>query len=372
MTRPTLAALVVVLACEQTPREAAPVVWEGEITHAIGDAREDTALGRVTGLALAPDGRVVATDGVTHRVHVYAASGQHAFSFGRAGAGPTDFTSPCCVTFDRHGVLWVRDEGNARFTAYRLEKGGAVLASLVRGGPNIASTGERLDIDDHDLLSDLQAAGIPGTGRVQTLRVARSRDGRAVRVDSLPLPPRDSVGEVQVAQAGGTATYSQPFGAQALLAVGGGGQVASAVSTHYAVRWQRPGTAGVQITRRTPTGPAVDTSELRETEAWLGRLEQMYRMPRTRLGLVVPTHKTPLRSLGFDQSGRLWVTFTAALGARPEADVFTAGVTDPMRVTWPADVDLRTLAVRDTVGIGVRIGSDGAESLVALRWRARR
>jgi hypothetical protein len=368
-TRATLITFLCAAACgDPTQRDAPPDVLQGAIALRLGGERAGPELGYVSGLATAADGRIVAADRRAHQVHVYAADGRHAFSFGTQGAGPSDFSSPCCLTFDAQGLLWVRDEGNARFVAFRLEADRATLAYLVRGGPNVASTAERLDTEG-ELLIDLQAAGVPGTGRIQTLRVFLARDGRGVRVDTLHLPPSDSLGDVRIALTGGFATYSQPFGAVALSAVGGGGQVASAVSTQYAMQWLRPGAAPVQITRPTPTGPAVDSAERRETEEWLAILERTHGKPRSELGLSVPERKAPLHALGFDLGGRLWVTFTTAAGAPHEADVFTGGASSPIHVMWPGAVELRTLAVRDTVGLGVEIAPDGGESIVVLRWR---
>lgn len=359
-----------VIGAQSTPQ---PIAYRGTVEVTIGGAADATAanaFGTISGLAFARDGRLVVADGALHQIRVFAANGAPAFTFGRRGAGPGDFTSPCCLTIDAAGVLWVKDEGNARYVAYRLERARAVGVATVRGGPNVVSTPARVDFDSAGRLIDLQVGFVARTRRFVTTRVRRTLQGRPVVEDTLHLPPTDSLGDVTIPSATGATSYTQPFGAVALQAVGAHGQVAYAVSSRYAVQWfDAAGRLVATVSELGARGPAVSAEERQETEAWLERLARQLKVPRAQLGLTVPARKAPLQGLGFDLDGRLWIERTAAAGSEREADVVVPGGRPHLRMTWPRHIDLRTLAVTGTRALGVAVDPDGAESVVVLSFR---
>src|SRR5690606_25249983 len=120
-------------ACGAGPRDddggaldAPADVLTASVTLEIGEAGGEAAylFGRVFGRALDADGRIYVADGQANEVRVFAPDGAHLFTFGRAGGGPGELRRPCCLAFDRAGLLWVRDAGNARYNAYRVDAGG--------------------------------------------------------------------------------------------------------------------------------------------------------------------------------------------------------------------------------------------------------
>jgi len=104
------------------------------VTLQIGEAEGEPAylFGRVSGLALDAGGRIYVADGQANEVRIFAPDGTHSFSFGRAGSGPGEMRQPCCLASDRAGLLWMRDVGNARYTACRIDAGGATDVRQLR------------------------------------------------------------------------------------------------------------------------------------------------------------------------------------------------------------------------------------------------
>jgi len=86
------------------------------ITLEIGEVEGEEAylFGQVSGLALDAEGRIYVADRQASEVRVFTPDGAHLFTFGRAGSGPGEMRAPCCLAFDRAGLLWLRDAGNAR------------------------------------------------------------------------------------------------------------------------------------------------------------------------------------------------------------------------------------------------------------------
>lgn len=69
------------------------------------------------GVAVLPDGRLVAADRAGHRVVAMAEDGSGWASFGLPGAGAGELSSPAGVAVGPDGRIWVADTGNARVVA---------------------------------------------------------------------------------------------------------------------------------------------------------------------------------------------------------------------------------------------------------------
>lgn len=101
---------------------AAPPVVEARVDLTIGsaDGADAYIFGRVSGIALGPNGHIYVADAQANAVREFDADGQFVRSVARAGAGPGEVRGPCCLAVDGTGTLWLRDTGNARYNAYDL------------------------------------------------------------------------------------------------------------------------------------------------------------------------------------------------------------------------------------------------------------
>lgn len=73
---------------------------------------------------VAPDGSIFvaeghsSAEGSVNRVHKFDADGNHLFSFGEWGEGPTQFRQPHALAMDSKGRLFIADRGNNRIQIY--------------------------------------------------------------------------------------------------------------------------------------------------------------------------------------------------------------------------------------------------------------
>ncbi len=81
-----------------------------------GDA--DGEFNYPTGVAVAPDGRIVAADYYNDRIQVFHPNGTYAFKFGTRGAGEREFEGPTGVAVAPDGRIVVTDSGNDRIQVF--------------------------------------------------------------------------------------------------------------------------------------------------------------------------------------------------------------------------------------------------------------
>ena len=343
----------------------------GTIDLAIGsvdETREAYIFGTVSSLALLEDGRILVADHSTNDVRVFGPDGRHHFAIGRAGAGPGDLRTPCCLVIDRHGRLWVRDVGNRRYSIFEVGPSKATFVRTIRS--QVASPralNDRVQWDDRGRIVDLgqlpndvmQRAFLDSTGNASW--------------DTLRSPPAESLSVMRVPRRveGGTAIYYfyQPHGPGALRAHGPRGETAEAVSSTYAVSWLDATGRRIVLIQRDMTPPELSARERREAARELDDVARQAGVARGALPFDVPARKPPLRDLGFDLDGRLWIERTVPDGQPREADVFERDGRRVGVMTWPAHVSLRHRTVRGRTAVGVAIDSLGTNTIVRLRFR---
>lgn len=82
--------------------------------------------GQVLGIAVGDSGRVFVLDGQAQQVRIFSPAGRFIRAVGRKGGGPGEFRGAYGLAFS-HGVLWVADHGNNRYTAF--DRDGKLLAT---------------------------------------------------------------------------------------------------------------------------------------------------------------------------------------------------------------------------------------------------
>lgn len=340
----------------------------------IDEQRPEYEFGRVTGLALLPDGGVAVADGQNDAVRVFSADGELRYSFGREGAGPGELQGPCCLAVDTGGRLWVRDGGNARYNIYRLHDDSTSSAGQVRMAHGDVNRHAPVTFDAGGNVIDIGLRADPGTGQRRVMRMTVDSTGSVLHDVALHTVPDDSTAmkAVQRPTAGGSETrYAyQPFGPQELVTHSPAGEFAHAVSSRYAIDWRAAdGSLIRHIARDVRTGPGLSAAERERGEEQMQQQAEFVGVARGQLGFDVPSTKPPLRSLYFDRDGRLWVELAVADGADRTAHVYGTDGALQQVVTWPANVDLRQGAVHGDVAWGVLRGELDVPSVVRLRWQ---
>jgi hypothetical protein len=329
--------------------------------------------GRVGGIAVDAGGRIVVVDAQAHDVRVFAPDGRHLYSFGRQGAGPGELSGPCCLAVAPDGLLWVRDGGNARYNAYRLDADGAEFVTSMRMHHSDVNRWAPLTFDANGSLVDIGTRPLPD-GALATYRFHRAADGSVTREQQIEDPPATAVPvhtvRRQVADGFMTLYLVQPFGARHLVAHGPGGRFADAVSSSYVVQvYGSDGVATHTLARTDVTPPRLSAGERERAAATLESQAARLQIPISDVPFGVPERKQPLRHLDFDAEGNLWVFLEAAEDAPRQADVYDPAGTWIRTVGWTERVENFPLVLRPDGLYGVVRDSLDVPYVTRLRVR---
>jgi sugar lactone lactonase YvrE len=377
----TVVLILAVVSCraEDSSREPDADHRQGIVELALGesDGPEEYTFARVSGLVADRRGRIYVADFSAHSVRVFDPGGRFLYRIGRKGQGPGEFSGPCCLALrDDDRTLWVRDGGNARYTSFTLGDTGAVYRSAIRMAHGDVNRFAPLGFDASGNLIDVgalpssAAPGSRGTSRVGRFHVDST--GRVVGVDTVPEPPPDSAPVHVVRRTTGRGSVTlfflyQPFGAFPLTAHSSAGEFAHAVSSRYSVAWRAPDGRLLRTLERGVEGPLLSQAERARGEEEIAQDLRRLSLGRGELPFDVPARKPPLRSLFFDQDGRLWLQHSVPDGAPPSADVYAADGRLLYRATWPRLTDLSNGAARGDVVYGVQRDSLDTPRIVRIR-----
>ena len=91
--------------------------------------------GAPSGIALAPDGRVLVADAAVHAIRVLGPDGVELSRWGSQGSGPGQFDGPAGLDVGPDGRVWVVDQGNERLVSAGIDGGSP--SSLKLNAPQI-------------------------------------------------------------------------------------------------------------------------------------------------------------------------------------------------------------------------------------------
>ena len=359
------------LACTQPPAPAEAPELAGRVELGIGtlEGPEETTFGRVTGLAVDGEGRIYVADGQAHEIRVFDAAGGFLHRFGRRGGGPGELEAPCCLALGPDGLLWVRDGGNARYATFALGSDSAQASGTVRFQHGDANFHAPLTFDEAGRLVDVGHRAGEG-GAIRQVRFHVDGQGQTAREVELP-DDLDGGNPHTVAGAGGARFFLyQPFGPVQLAAHGPGGTWAVANSGRYEVRWAAPDGTERTVGRPEQLGPPLTDAERARGEERIADMLGRFQLSRGALPFDVPERHPPLRSLFFDQEGRLWVELSTPAGEARRAEVHDPSGGLAATVAWPRDVTFRPPLgwVEDGMAVGVRTDSLGVQEVVRLSF----
>jgi hypothetical protein len=198
-----------------------------------------------------------------------------------------------------------------------------------------------------------------------------ARDGRVLRTTRVRTPPSDSLDVVMVpfiTQGGrGFNYFYPPHGATALFALARSGDFAIGISSRYALSVHAPDGALRHIIRREDAErPPLSHAERSSAEK---SVKENADASGGRARFNVPSRKQPVRSIAFDEDGRLWVERSVADGADRVADVYdrTGRLAEVRR--WPAGASIVDGFLGRDIAVGVQTDSLGVPNVVRVRFR---
>ena len=328
-------------------QSAALAEWDLTLVASIGaGALSDEAgpeeFGRVSGVALGPDGEVFVADRLNFEVRVFGLDGSHRRSFGRRGQGPGEFES-------LYSIAWVGDRllaldyGNMRiseFSAAGDHLGQRETASGISGsGLRLYSVGAtEAYVDDFDVEDDWRHV-YAGHGPAGPTGVA---------IPVLPQP--ESLSSQIVCDRGEVlAFYQIPFAPRLIQHPGPGGLLYSATTDTYRI----VATQGAD-TVRVIEGQA-DAAPVTDAE-WEKRTEAIRSLKAENPGIACepdlpgkPSAKPVLKALFVAPDGRVWIEVAAAGGDR--WDVFDPDGRPLARVQAPARIGVPAFGAEHVVTI---------------------
>lgn len=369
------------VACESGEKVKSEVqteaqTYQGQIDLRVGEVSGEEAylFGRIGGVAQDTLGRLYVTDWQANEIRVFSRTGKFLFRFGGDGEGPGELRGPCCLAFGPEGSLWVRESGNARYSAFVISSNRARFERSVSIHHSGANMWAPLTFDSQARLIDI-GVRTDEEGKTELVRLHTSLSGTVDSSVVIPAPPSEEIGTFTVTRRLGDRVIlfylHQPFGPEQFVAHGPLGRWAEAVSSSYRIELHQ--TDGKILTIPGPDAPGPRLNEEESAEA----AEEMNR-DRKRLGLGslpygIPDRKPPLRSLFFDNAGRLWVELNLLDRRNREADVYGQDGSLEGHYIWPAEVRTGvTTWVEKTSLVGVAIDSLGVQRVVRVRFDANR
>ena len=338
------------------------------------ESREAFLFEDVQGLAFGARGRLLVAEANSGVVRVFSSTGEFEYKVGQQGSGPGDLKRPCCISVAQDGVLWVAEAGNRRLSLFALgERSGKFLRNIsLPATPSGLLT--RIEWDSRGNSVAIITIRDTASRRFGEARIFISPDGHQVYSDTVLFVTVDSLRQLEfqrrVTVAGqtgfGTTVITQPYGPRALRAFGPGGDMALAVSSNYAVEWVDAKRKRIALLHRQVLAPVLSPAERLNAEQTLEAAAKHNGVPRSAMKLNIAVNKTPIKAIGFDLDGHLWVQRNVAEGHPNQADVYDRRGQWIQVMEWPGSVDLSLWAVRGRTALGMRRDEDGVEQPVRM------
>ncbi len=355
---------------------AQPPRWKGVVELTIGgaDASDDATFGQTTCVALDADGRIFVGDRQDQQIRVFSPSGAFVRRIGRKGSGPMEFKGLASFTFAKDGILWVRDEGNARMLALD------VRGTEVKNVKTVALTkwtgGSQIPVyfDKEGAIVDEAGFFDPVQKTFRPLRLRHGMSGTVLRTDTLITPEGAYAGMHRVAKMQKDAAgreigisenyYYQPYGPYWIRSYGPDGFRAEVVTSRYEVVIYDSDNRVQRTIKRAVAPVALSARERRHADSAIAE-------GKGTLPFGVPSAKAPIIGLWWSHDGALWIERVVADGQPREADVYDANGKWIAVAEWPRAIDLyngRAWVVDKAVVAVTTDKSDDTERIVRLRF----
>jgi hypothetical protein len=281
-----------------------PVLRIGEL-----EGRDEYVFGDIGGMALTPGGEVYVLDSQVPAVRVYDGAGRHVRSFGSRGGGPGELGRPTGLAMLPDGRVLVSDPGNGRVNVFSAD--GEPLDSWRMSGGFFSSNQVHAAADGAVYVLTMLSEPMS-----EVLRTGLVRTGpEGTPMDTIHPPQWDFEPPVLTAQyesgdSRAIARASVPFAPQSTWTYSPLGYLVGGVSTRYAVEVFQPGDRILRIERAVE--PVAVTAGERAHREFLTVRSMRSTDPSWRWsGPAIPATKAPFSSIRVDADGRIWVRIAA-------------------------------------------------------------
>jgi hypothetical protein len=285
------------------------------------DGNDAAAFGRIASIAADQAGRLYVLDRQAQEVRVFDSTGRHAFTVGRKGGGPGEFTGADGIWVDDSLRLWVSDPRSLRLSVF--DSTGRLLRDHPRT-PRSGTVPRFLGGEADGAIWD--SWGLPSADpereRLETVRLVAGVSRDTVRLPEFWAPAWRAVRR----QGSSTMIFNLPvpFGPEQLVVVDPRGGLWRCISTDYRLtRLTHAGDSVAVVTRPHRPVPVSD----RERERVTARYRRDFPDPDARMDAsLVPAVRPALRMFLADDRGYLWVAPQSADDSAAIAfDVFDPG-----------------------------------------------
>lgn len=296
--------------------------WRLRTPVRIGDdplAEDPYAFGSITGLTVAPGGRIFVADGQAREVRAFSPDGTFLFRFGRSGEGPGEFGALDALARDPEGRIVARDPRLFRITRFTEE--GAYVSDVRLQRPFLQfSNGLGLHITEDGTIYDRVTVSL-GVESADSLALATyAATGEPLDLIVTTVSPRRTA-EVTV---DGVPYMGMPipFSPQASVTVGPDGVIARALGEAYSFDLlQRSGAVVRTIRRDLP--PVPITTWERDSSLTVMRERVVELTDNGQLeDFEFPSVKAAITLLMADAAGNWWVSADPAPHAPADTMLF--------------------------------------------------
>lgn len=288
--------------------QSPPVQWKLTPTIAVGDGSNTIELERVRSVQLLRDGRVLISDGGAKTIFVVDEAGRPQRPIGRTGQGPAEYGSPGTLATIGDTIA-VLDVGNTRIGLFN----GKGEWQGQWPSQRISGDGVRLF---RTQLGEFYNYSTRPDGKI--LRTAYIRYDKAGARDTvLPeiLPPSETGTRCEGPNQGGFSFFTSKFEPARIRIPGAGSTVLDGVNDTYKLVLHKPnGPALVTYSGTAVRVPLTDAEWENSIAGFTEFATKNTTAACTRKTLNRPSSKPAIRTVWWDDAGRLWVERYLAKG----------------------------------------------------------
>lgn len=281
-----------------------------ELSIGVADGAEEYMLGEIADIVLGRDGSLYVFDGQVPTIRHYDASGKYLRNIGRSGSGPGEYRSVSGLAVAPDGRLMLWDTGNWRINVYAANgdfiSQWATPSGMSGGGTAQYSRAIMVDTSG-TIITRKTILDFRSTDRRPTIWLRFRPNGTPL--DTIHEPPSPALGTLSARADRVSVTDPVPFAPIRMVAMSPLGYLVAGYPSRYAFEIHQPDGQVVSV-RREVKPEAVSRAERSEARQ---KIEERMRQtdPRwTWNGPEIPDTKPLYHAIHLGLDGRIWIGLT--------------------------------------------------------------
>ena len=292
----------------QAPRYAGVAMLVEEASIGVADGNEEYMLGAVADIAIGRDGSVYVFDGQVPVVRHYDANGRFLRRIGRSGSGPGEYRSTSGIAIAPDGRLLLWDTGNWRINVYATNGDFVTQWQTPTTGGGTAQYSRALMVDSAGRINARkQIVNFRDLDRQPTVWLRYRSDGSFI--DTVHAPDGPATMTVRARNGNVSTSSGVPFAPVRWVTLSPNGSLIAGFPNRYAFEIHQPDGRIVSV-RRNVTPQPVSRAE---RSAARSRIEERMRQTDPTWswnGPDIPETKPVYHGLTTGLDGRIWVLLT--------------------------------------------------------------